>query len=67
MVYVSDGAGVLESPLGGLPFGRGDYLVVPRGIVHRYRFTERPARLLVIESAGLRPHAAAATATSSAS
>jgi homogentisate 1,2-dioxygenase len=27
-------------------------IVVPRGIAHRYRFTGRPARLLVIESAG---------------
>jgi homogentisate 1,2-dioxygenase len=52
VVYVSDGAGVLESPLGAIAFSRGDYLVVPRGIVHRYRLTERPARLLVIESAG---------------
>ena len=52
VVYVSDGEGVLESPLGSLPFGRGDYLVMQRGIVHRYRFTGRPARLLVIESAG---------------
>jgi homogentisate 1,2-dioxygenase len=52
IVYVSDGAGVLESPLGRLVFGKGDYLVVPRGIVHRCRFTERPARLLVIESTG---------------
>jgi homogentisate 1,2-dioxygenase len=52
VVYVSDGAGVLESPFGRLVFGRGDYLVVPRGIVHRYRFTEGPTRLLVIESAG---------------
>jgi len=52
VVYVSDGAGVLESPLGAIAFSSGDYLVVPRGIVHRYRLTERPARLLVIESAG---------------
>jgi homogentisate 1,2-dioxygenase len=52
VVYVSDGAGVLESPLGAIAFSRGDYLVVPRGIVHQYRLTERPARLLVIESAG---------------
>jgi len=52
IVYVSDGAGVLESPLGQLAFGRGDYLVIPRGIAHRYRFTERPVRCLVIESAG---------------
>jgi homogentisate 1,2-dioxygenase len=52
IVYVSDGAGVLESLLGDLPFGRGDYLVVPRGVVHRHRFASHPVRLLVIESAG---------------
>ncbi len=52
IVYVSDGAGVLETSLGELDFGRGDYVVVPRGIVHRYRFTEAPVRCLVIESTG---------------
>jgi homogentisate 1,2-dioxygenase len=52
IVYVSDGAGVLETQLGDLPFGRGDYLVIPRGIMHRYRFTTTPARCLVIESTG---------------
>ncbi len=52
IVYVSEGSGVLESLLGDLPFGKGDYLVVPRGIVHRHRFASHPARLLVIESAG---------------
>ncbi len=52
LIYVSDGAGVLESPLGEIRFGRGDYLVIPRGIVHRIRFTERPARCLIVESRG---------------
>ena len=52
VVYVSDGAGVLETQLGDLAFSRGDYLVIPRGIMHRYRFTERPVRCLVIESRG---------------
>jgi homogentisate 1,2-dioxygenase len=33
-------------------FRRGDYLVIPRGLLTRLRFTERPARCLVIESAG---------------
>jgi homogentisate 1,2-dioxygenase len=51
LVYVSEGAGVLETPFGELPFRKGDYLVVPRGILHRYRFGA-PVRLLVIESAG---------------
>jgi homogentisate 1,2-dioxygenase len=52
LVYVSDGAGVLESIVGELSFRAGDYLVVPRGILHRYRFEPPAARCLVIESAG---------------
>jgi homogentisate 1,2-dioxygenase len=52
LIYVSHGEGVLESQFGDLKFRRGDYLVIPRGIVHRYRYTARPARFLVLESAG---------------
>lgn len=52
VVYISEGAGVLETPLGELTFSGGDYLVIPRGILHRYRFTERPAACLIIESLG---------------
>ncbi len=52
IVYVSEGAGVLESPFGSLEFTGGDYLVIPRGILHRYRFTSGNPALLVIESAG---------------
>src|SRR5262249_48990476 len=37
---------------GEIDFRAGDYVVIPRGILHRWRFTARPARLLVIESAG---------------
>jgi homogentisate 1,2-dioxygenase len=51
VVYVSDGSGVLESPLGEIPFREGDYLVIPRGILHRYRF-DAPLKCLVIESRG---------------
>jgi homogentisate 1,2-dioxygenase len=52
IIYVSDGAGVLESPLGDLVFRTGDYLVIPRGVLVRLRFTDRPARCLIIESQG---------------
>jgi homogentisate 1,2-dioxygenase len=52
VIYVSDGAGTLETQVGDLPFSRGDYLIVPRGVLHRYRFTEQPVRCLVIESRG---------------
>lgn len=52
VVYVSEGEGVLESTFGDLPFSSGDYLVIPRGILHRYRFTSPKRALLIIESAG---------------
>jgi homogentisate 1,2-dioxygenase len=52
LIYVSHGEGVLESQFGDLKFRGGDYLVIPRGIVHRYRYTQRPVRFLVLESAG---------------
>jgi homogentisate 1,2-dioxygenase len=52
LIYVSAGEGLLESQFGELEFRPGDYLVIPRGIVHRYRFTAHPVRLLVMESRG---------------
>ena len=54
LVYVAKGEGVLETVYGELPFGEGDYLVIHRGILHRYRFdtTKEQAKLLVMESRG---------------
>lgn len=52
LIYVSDGEGGLETEFGELPFRRGDYLVIPRGVVHRYRYTSQPIRFLILESAG---------------
>lgn len=51
LAYVSEGGGVLETQFGEIVFRKGDYLVIPRGILHRYRFAA-PLRLLVIESTG---------------
>jgi homogentisate 1,2-dioxygenase len=51
LLFVSDGGGVLESAFGDLPFRRGDYLIVPRGIVHRFRLAPGEQRFLVVESA----------------
>jgi homogentisate 1,2-dioxygenase len=54
IVYVCKGKGTLETQYGDLPFGEGDYLVIHRGIMHRYRFesgSER-AKLLVMEGKG---------------
>lgn len=53
VVYVSEGSGVLESQFGNLPFREGDYLVIPRGVLHRYRYAEGRVRFLVMESYGM--------------
>ncbi len=52
VVYVGEGSGVLETPFGDLPYRPGDYLVIHRGILHRYRMNQEPHRLLVFESRG---------------
>lgn len=52
LIYVSEGAGVLETQMGDLPYQAGDYLVIPRGILHRYCIGDETTRFLVIESAG---------------
>jgi homogentisate 1,2-dioxygenase len=55
LVYISKGKGVLESSYGSLPFHEGDYLVIHRGILHRYRFelnAEQQPKLVIFESRG---------------
>ncbi|MFN7922487.1 MAG: homogentisate 1,2-dioxygenase [Bryobacteraceae bacterium] len=52
IVYVSHGGGVLESAFGNLAFKSGDYLVIPRGILHRYRLNSSRQRMLIVESTG---------------
>jgi homogentisate 1,2-dioxygenase len=54
LVYVSKGAGTLESVYGDLPYREGDYLVIHRGILHRYKMdmSADPTKLLIIESRG---------------
>jgi homogentisate 1,2-dioxygenase len=51
VVYVAEGEGNLETQFGDLPIAEGDYLVIHRGLMHRYQFT-KPARLLIFESRG---------------
>jgi homogentisate 1,2-dioxygenase len=51
--YISDGEGTVESPYGNLPYRRGDYVVIPRGILYRFRFSgDGPQRFLITESRG---------------
>ena len=53
-VYVAKGNGTVETQYGDLPFHEGDYLILHRGIMHRYRFDlgKEPPKLVIFESRG---------------
>ncbi len=52
LVYVSEGTGVLETLMGDLAYQAGDYVIIPRGITHRWRLGGGTQRMLIMESAG---------------
>ncbi|HOX25845.1 MAG TPA: homogentisate 1,2-dioxygenase [Candidatus Krumholzibacteria bacterium] len=53
IVFLSRGQGVLESQFGELDVRQGDYVVIPRGIVHRWRLDLRDEPILLcVESRG---------------
>ena len=52
IVFVHEGAGTLETIYGDLPYGPGDYVVIPRGTTYRFR-AEGEQRHLVFQSPGL--------------
>ena len=53
-VYVVEGQGTLESVFGDLPFRAGDYVVIHRNILHRWRLdlSAGPVKFVVFESRG---------------
>lgn len=51
LVYLSEGEGKLESLLGTISVRRGDYVLIPRGILHRFVFSGE-LRAVIFESAG---------------
>lgn len=53
VIYVAEGSGVLESVFGDLPYLQGDYVVIHRNILHRWRLDlSKPNKFVVFESAG---------------
>lgn len=52
VLYVAEGAGTLESQMGELAYKAGDYVVIPRGIIHRLRMDPMRHRFLIFESRG---------------
>ena len=53
VVYVAKGQGTVETIFGDLPYREGDYVVVHRGIMHRWKLDlSVPQKFLVMESRG---------------
>jgi len=50
MIFVHEGTGTLKTVLGNIPFGPGDYLIVPRGIIYQIHFDGKDNRLFIVES-----------------
>lgn len=50
MLFVHEGTGTLKTMLGNIPFGPGDYLIVPRGIIYQIHFDSPDNRLFIVES-----------------
>lgn len=50
MIFVHEGAGILRTQYGQLPFRYGDYLVIPRGTIYQISFSGADNRLFIVES-----------------
>lgn len=50
--FIHDASGVLETVFGDVPFVPGDYLVIPRGTIYKFKFDSLPVRALCFESHG---------------
>lgn len=52
VLFVHEGTGRVKTQYGQLPFGYGDYIVLPRGTIYQIEFDTPDNRLFVIESLG---------------
>ena len=50
LVFIHDGTGTLLTAFGEVEFHPGDYVHIPRGVIHQFRFHTAENRHLVIES-----------------
>src|SRR5690606_18451598 len=49
-IFVHVGSGTLKTMYGNIPFGYGDYLIIPRGTIYQIAFDSEENRLLIVES-----------------
>lgn len=52
VIFIHKGEGVLKTMMGNIPFGYGDYLVIPKGIIYQLHFNDENNRLFIVESSG---------------
>ncbi|MEQ8552067.1 MAG: homogentisate 1,2-dioxygenase [Cyclobacteriaceae bacterium] len=50
LIFIHQGKGELKTQLGNLRFSYGDYLLIPRGMIHQFQFDNKKNRLLILES-----------------
>lgn len=50
VIFVHVGEGVLKTQFGNIPFGYGDYLIIPRGVTYQIEFKDENNRLLFVDS-----------------
>ncbi len=50
MIFVHEGSGTVHTQYGELPFGYGDYIVLPRGTIYQIEFATENNRLFIVES-----------------
>ncbi len=50
VIFIHRGSGTLKTQLGNIPFGYGDYLVVPRGMIYQIQFDSEDNRLFIVQS-----------------
>ena len=50
MLFIHKGKGVLKTMYGNIPFGYGDHLVIPRGVIYQMEFATSDNRLFIVES-----------------
>ncbi len=50
MFFVHDGSGILETSYGHIPYEKGDYVILPRGVTYKF-YVKDLTKLLLVESA----------------
>jgi homogentisate 1,2-dioxygenase len=50
ILFIHEGSGLLKTMYGNLPFGYGDYLLIPRGTIYQLEWAGPNNRLFIVES-----------------